>query len=91
MAREQQSRGTTGNAPAEQPILATKTKYVQYVGLSDNRGITRADFAAHGVDHDSLWWTKQNKWRVPLSKISDEAYQIAMERDPEFVLVEADD
>ena len=62
--------------------------YVKYVGLSDNRGITREDFAQFGIDHDSIWWHAGNRWQVPLDKISDAAYQVAIERDPELILVE---
>jgi hypothetical protein len=88
MAKDRRGPMVDSQAPA--PAQAKASPYVQYVGMSDNRGITVEDFEQHGVKHKSLWWTKRNNWKVSMDDISDEAYQIAIEMDPQLVLVEPD-
>lgn len=77
-------------AKSEPPRQLKTPAYVQYVGLSDRRGLTQKDFALAGVEHPSLWWDKENDWKVPLSEISDAAYSAGIERDSELILVEGE-
>lgn len=83
------AKGSADKATAaEEPVQLKTPAYVQYVGTSDVRGLTRGDFANVGVDHPDVWWHRGNGWKVPLSEISDSAYTAAMERDAELILVE---
>lgn len=71
---------------------AKKKGMIRYVGGSHRRGLTVEDFRAVFVeDQDKdVWWTAENNWAVPRSDLTDEAYEAAIRRDPEFILVGGD-
>lgn len=65
--------------------------YIQYVGSSHRRGLTREDFESVGVsDQEDVYWDRGNDWRVPRGDLSDDAYNRAVRQDPELILVGGD-
>jgi hypothetical protein len=64
--------------------------YVQYLGASTVRGLTREDLESVGVtgkDIEDIWWNRANKWRVNRNEIPDAVWEVAMKHDPEFMWV----
>ena len=67
--------------------------YIRYIGASGRRGLTVADFRSVGVNDqkEDVWWTRENQWTVKREDLTDDAYNMAVLRDPELILVGGDE
>lgn len=57
-------------------------KYTHLPGIV-NRGITRADFRALGIDHADVWFTKENRYTVDAAGMPDNVIAVFAE-DSDF-------
>lgn len=75
---------------AEAPASKTpkKISVVKYIGTSDVRSISRADWATIDIDHDDRGWSKTNRFQIDADNFSDEALAYLAEDDEDFVIVD---
>lgn len=65
-------------------------QYVHYVGTADEREISKSDWKAVDLTHDSVKWDKDNAFHVPVEDISAEAWPF-IDADDGFKLVQESD
>ena len=70
------------------------TKYIQYNGISTRRVISRDEWEAiplaYGgpvTDQDTVEWSGQNRFRIPVSELSKEAVNYLLKVDGRFEIV----
>lgn len=64
----------------------SKERFVRYVGTSDVREITGAQWSNVGAkDQNKTVWSVRNGWKLPVSDFSDNALQY-FEKDSGFVV-----
>lgn len=87
--------GNSDKAKADKPEGGATTRSagkVLYSGTSNVRTITKEDFKAVKVDHDTLVWDASNLFMVPIEEIQlkEEEFKRIIEADPDFKLIDAD-
>lgn len=60
-------------------------KFVQYVGTSDIRQITKSDWRSIGITHEGVEWNKANGWKIAASRLEQPVLEY-LEKDREFVI-----
>jgi hypothetical protein len=86
-SEEQDTLAVDAQEAVEQP-----EKYVvwDHTFNFEAREITRQQFAARGIDHDTVTWNAVNNWRVPLSQLglSDDDMEALIHADGAFKVVD---
>jgi hypothetical protein len=60
-------------------------RYLKYTGTSDVRVVTKQEWAAIDIDHETVQFDRSNGWMVPVSDITDDqALNYFVSVDPEF-------
>ena len=67
--------------------------FIRYVGTATRRGLTVENFRSVGVNNqdEEVWWDRSNNWTVSREALSDEAFEMAVRIDPEFILIGGDE
>lgn len=55
----------------DKPKVATN-KVVAYIGTSDWRGVSEADWDNIGIKGQDRLWSSHNGWQIPVDKFSDD-------------------
>ena len=66
-------------------------RYIKYIGLAHIRQITARDWRSVGVTGDTVVWSAQNGFAVPLDALTEDQIVKGIENDPEFVITGADE
>lgn len=61
-------------------------RYVKYIGLSQMRVLTAADWRRAGLTGDTVVWNAFNGFAVPLDQFNEDQIRKAFEPDPNFVI-----
>ena len=66
-------------------VTKNPKKFVRYIGLSDVRELTVADFKRIDVDDQmsKVSWSRDNGWRIPADDLSANAVKF-LETEPDF-------
>jgi hypothetical protein len=65
-------------------------KYVRYVGLSHVRIITAQEWKSVGIQGDTVMWSAQNGFAVPVDSLTEDQMSKAITPDAEFVVTDDD-
>jgi hypothetical protein len=66
-------------------------RYVKYVGLSHERMILASDWRSVGIEAQTVAWTAQNGFAVPLDQFTDAQMRKAIDPDPELMVTGEDE
>lgn len=66
-------------------------RYVRYVGLSHQRGITAHDWQSVGVKGETVFWNAQNGFAIALDRFTDDQIRKAIDPDPNFIITRDDE
>lgn len=66
-------------------------RYVKYIGPSHIRQITTQDWRSVGIQADTMVWTAQNGFAVPLDSLTEDQIRVAIEPDQYFVITGDED
>jgi len=66
-------------------------RYVTYIGLAHIRQITSQDWRSVGLTGDTVVWSAQNGFAVPLDQFSEDQLQKGIYVDKDFVVTGGDE
>lgn len=66
-------------------------RYVRYIGLAHIRQITARDWQSVGIQADTVVWSAQNGFSVPMDALTEDQIRKGIEVDREFVITGDDE
>lgn len=70
--------------------LGKGKKQIRYVGSSDERRITAADFRKAGIESEKVSFSRSNNWRMTDEGLSPDAVEYFDSQDDGFVVTDID-